>query len=125
MIRVVRLFLIAAVVVLFGCATARTVSVTPGKGGVVALKPGLFGDPRQKATELINGNCGSGHTIVKEGEAVIGTTGEERERTTWYGGKAKDIDTTNKTEWRIKYKCDGASFGKKKKKKKKRRKRRR
>ena len=48
-------FLILALLV--GCATARTVSMQPGKGGVVAVHPAQDPEARAKAEEIMRNTC--------------------------------------------------------------------
>ncbi|MBI3535162.1 MAG: hypothetical protein HY072_06725 [Deltaproteobacteria bacterium] len=95
--------------VLGGCATARTVSMQPGKGGVVSLNPPQNPEARAKAEELMRSNChGKKFEIVEEGEAVIGQEVYGKQDTSL--GKSSiwstsSSTTENKTEWRITYKC--------------------
>lgn len=60
---------------LWGCATARVVTVQPKKGGVIAVMPAQDLEAREKANALMAGNCGAGkYEITEEGEVVVGVT---------------------------------------------------
>ena len=105
-----KLFALSALAVLLvGCASARMVSMQPAKGGVIAVLPSGSVEARQKATVMMQNNCGSKKVeITEEGEAVIGHTSTGSANTSLTGhllGTNTNSDTTQKTEWRITYKC--------------------
>src|SRR5262245_45030584 len=59
---------------LAGCATARNVSMQPGKGGVVAVQPANDPEARTKAEDIMRSTCqGKRWEIVEEGEQVVGS----------------------------------------------------
>ncbi len=90
-----------------GCSSSRTVVTRPGEGGIVALRPGLFGDARLEAQKAMNSNCGDrGYNIVEEREAVVGTISQTESNGF---GPFGPVTTTSKdqTEWRICYECAG------------------
>lgn len=99
--------------ILAGCATARVVEFRPGIGGVIAVNPAGSAEARQKADVLMSQNCQSRNfEIVEEGESVVGSTSQARRTTRPYNGlfgpgisSNHTVQTTNQTEWRIKYKC--------------------
>ncbi|MGZ3699775.1 MAG: hypothetical protein ACXWP5_16775 [Bdellovibrionota bacterium] len=105
----------AALSIIIGCATARTVSVQPGKGGVVAVNPPQDPEARQKAEMIMGQTCnGKKWEIVEEGETVIGqsTRGDtgtsynnNRNAPILFSSTSSSSETVNKTEWRINYKC--------------------
>jgi hypothetical protein len=100
-----------------GCSTARVVSVQPHHGGVISVAPPQDPDARAKATTLMVDNCGSiGYDITEEGEAVIGSTssGSMQKSTGMFGQPAiaQNSSSTNKTEWRITYKCKDTASSK-------------
>lgn len=123
--------LFASIVLLFvnACATVREVKTRPNKGGELALNEGLFGKSAdEKAAEIMEGNCRRGYKIVEKGETVIGSTTSHSANTsskTKSKGKSSgnaivnvmsgetdgessttgSSDTTDKTEFRIKYQC--------------------
>lgn len=88
-----------------GCATTRVVKSQPGQGGEIMVQEGLFGDARADAKKKMSANCGRKRaTITEEGEAVIGTRSQaDLHLTKW--GSTTAADTTEKTEWRVKYRC--------------------
>lgn len=109
-------FAIAAAGMLSGCSAIRVVRASKS-GGEIAL----LGDREQameKARVEMANTCGgpANYDIVEEGETVIGTHTTTSEQTeagrTWTGAPATRTtaaqDTTQKTEWRVKYACKGA-----------------
>jgi hypothetical protein len=120
---------LTAIAMLMGCATARNVQTKPGKGGVVAVHQGLWGDARAEADNIMRTTCkGKPFEIVEEGETVIGSTTtantkREGEHEGLFGKEAESERTTaqtmDKTEWRVKYVCKGAEAAPAKKKKSK------
>ena len=112
--------LFCSLLILAGCGTARHVKVRPGKGGEVAIPYANSEKSREKAVALMTQTCNGAYEIVGEGEEVIGetTTTQAKTGTTKAYGYNKhrykngevqattaQSDTTQKTEWRIKYKC--------------------
>jgi hypothetical protein len=94
-----------AVAAAVGCGGYRVVKKTP-EGGIVALK-GDQTEARQKADEYMTSTCGGPYDIVEEGEAVIGETNSSETRATSYGTMRSTGQSTQKTEWRLTYKCRG------------------
>ncbi len=89
------------------CATVRVVKSQPGKGGVIALQPGMFGDAKEKAMTTAKGNCGAKKVkVTEEGEAKIGS---KSAGSTKGGNKSGDStnesESVDKVEWRMSYKC--------------------
>ena len=108
--------LIAAVATLSGCSGIRVVKASKA-GGEIALL-GNREEAMTKATMEMNRMCGpSGFNIVEEGETVIGThstsSGQTTAGHTFFGAPATrssgTTDTIEKTEWRVKYTCNGAA----------------
>lgn len=91
----------------FSCASARVVKYKPGKGGIIALHPGLDGDGRSKAFSLMDTNCNRGYDIIEEGEAKIGENKSSYNDSDILLGKGSTEESRQATEWRIKYKCRG------------------
>ena len=103
--------------------TARSVSMKPGKGGVLTLNPHDDPRARAKADAIMNQTCsGKKAEITEEGEAVIGTsTKSNTEHNAGSGGggfkvggmsfggsnPSSETDSVAKqlTEWRITYEC--------------------
>lgn len=99
------------VTLLFGCATARIVSVEPGVGGEISIRPSTSEEARAKASELMRMNCGSKKPrITKEGEVVVGqetrSYGDVNSRKRGGYSTSESSYTTNSTEWRLNYKCE-------------------
>jgi hypothetical protein len=101
--------------VLYSCATARSVLVEPGKGGIVVVSPRNSNEARAKASDIMRRTCGGKpYRIVKEEEVVIGTVTRtqrhtdvdvykkpKRIMTTSY----RDTTTSTRTQWEITYRC--------------------
>ncbi len=101
--------------------TARSVSVKPGKGGVVTLNPPQDPKARDKAQAIMNQTCAKKKVeITEEGEVTVGTSttgntsydsgsrGQVRNGITWGGSSpsaATNSEQKNLTEWRITYEC--------------------
>lgn len=116
-----------ALVAICSCAhdwtTAKSVSMRPGKGGVVTLSPQEDPRARAKADAIMQKTCGSKKAeITEEGEAVVGVS--KRSQTDHNSGGSNGIklssagigfgspsssetDATERqlTEWRITYEC--------------------
>jgi hypothetical protein len=94
---------------LVGCAahTFRVVEKTSG-AGVVAIATAQD-QAREQAESYMKSQCPAGYDVQKEAEAVIGETTKGKQQATWYGGSSSSSTTTQKTEWRIEYKCKDAS----------------
>ncbi|MGE0172316.1 MAG: hypothetical protein AB7T49_06010 [Oligoflexales bacterium] len=99
--------------VLMGCATARVVKTEPGKGGVVAVQHGLYGDANKEAQKLMAANCKGEYDIKEEGEVVVGSTTssrtdkEKENRKSMFNSESTQSTTRDQTEWRITYACKG------------------
>ncbi len=95
--------------VLVSCASARVVTVEPGQGGIIAVNPKDSSDAREKAVALMSENCRGKYKIVKEGEEVVGQTSQSQTTAgrSLFNKAALNTssNSTNKTEWRITYKC--------------------
>jgi hypothetical protein len=107
----VRLVQVAGVTSVLGLAacggTFRVVRQTP-EGGVVALK-GDRDDAHAKAEQFMASQCGGGgYAILEEGEAVIGETSHATGVYWGAGVSTGNTSTTQKTEWRISYRCKSA-----------------
>lgn len=95
-----------------GCGTARLVRSSPGKGGEVALQ-GLRDKAQEQANGMMQQVCGTkSPEIVEEGEAVIGSTTTENGSSSldpWRKNQttrtSNTSESTQKTEWRIKFEC--------------------
>lgn len=107
------LFLLSALI-LSGCAVATSVSVRPGKGGVVAVTPRNSPEARDKAVQIMSATCGGrGYTIVQEQEVVVGhviSTSRQgdidvRRRRDATVSSWEETTTSPQTEWRITYTC--------------------
>ena len=103
--------------------TARSVSMKPGKGGVVTLNPPQDPRARAKADSLMAQTCaGKKPEITEEGEVAVGkTTSSNTEHNSGSGSSPSKIaglsfggsnpssntESTEKqvTEWRITYEC--------------------
>ena len=119
------LFFVSLVVVT-SCAhdwtSAKSVSMRPGKGGVVTLTPHEDPRARAKADAIMQKTCGNKKSeITEEGEAVVGVS--KRSQTDLnsngssgirvssnglgFGSHSSETDTTERqvTEWRITYEC--------------------
>ncbi len=97
--------------VMAGCGTARLVRSAPGKGGEVALV-GLRDKARENADGVMLQVCGSKKPeVVEEGEAVVGTTTHDDGQSSidpWRKNSTRTSnysESTQKTEWRIKFEC--------------------
>jgi hypothetical protein len=102
--------------VLYGCATARSVMVEPGRGGIVVVAPRNSDEARSKASDIMRRTCkGKSYSIVKEEEVVVGTVTSTRRhrdvdvykkprrvRTTSF----RDTTTSTRTQWEISYRCE-------------------
>lgn len=92
-----------------GCITYRLVERTP-EGGTYAL----LGDPASAMVEArpqMEAHCGGPVKIVKEGEVVVGEVTESKGATKKKGSMtfgSATSETTQKTEWRVEYKCASA-----------------
>ena len=102
---------VSSLLALSACATAptfRIVERTPG-AGVVAI-PSAQDIGREKAEEYMKSQCPSGYDVQKEAEAVIGSdTVEGHKHGFLWTPPANTTSTTQKTEWRIEFKCKGAA----------------
>ncbi len=92
-----------------GCMTYRLVERTP-EGGTYAL----LGDPASSMAEArpqMEAHCGGPVKLVKEGEVVVGEKTQSKESTKKKGSMtfgSASSETTQKTEWRVEYKCGDA-----------------
>lgn len=131
------LLLVATAAAMFGCQTmpyqpyAREVKKRPGDGGQIALKTEHRDEDRQKATMLMNSNCGTKAVkVLEEGEVVTGTAtnatqqardvrGQQGQQVgtlfgmpvvsgAQAGGTDSSVSstTTQLKEWQIVYECD-------------------
>jgi hypothetical protein len=90
---------------LTGCSSIRVVKKTQD-GGVVALQ-GVQSDARQKADEYMRSQCSGDYEVVEEGEAVVGSDTTSRQ-TSGFLGPQTQSKSTDRSEWRITYKCKNA-----------------
>ncbi len=100
-----------SVLALMGCAPASNFRVVEktSVGGVVAL-PSAQDMAREKAEQYMKSQCPTGYDIQKEAEAVIGSdTTQGQQKASFFSAPTAATSTTNKTEWRIEYKCKGAA----------------
>lgn len=122
-----KLSLFATSMLLAGCAmdftTARSISMKPGKGGIVTLNPPQDPRARSKAQDLMAQTCaGKKPEITEEGEVAVGVSkssntehkaGNENRPSSIaglsFGGSnpSSNTESTEKqlTEWRITYEC--------------------
>ncbi len=97
-----------------GCGGSYRVVEKTGTGGVVALPNQQT--PRDNVEQYLKAQCPAGYDVQKESEAVIGETTQTREEGSAHATKGGGIrsssasasSTTQKTEWRIEYKCKDA-----------------
>lgn len=117
---------IAILLIVQSCAhdwtTAKSVTMRPGKGGVVTLHPQEDPRARAKANAIMANTCGNKKAeVTEEGEAVVGVS--KRSQTDHnssgsgalrlssngigFGSHSSDTDSTERqlTEWRITYEC--------------------
>jgi predicted component of type VI protein secretion system len=87
-----------------GCSSIRVVKKMPD-GGVVALQ-GAQDGAREKADEYMRSQCNGAYEVLEEGEAVIGSDTTVRQQQTFLG-PATTARSTDRSEWRITYKCKG------------------
>lgn len=106
--------------------TAKSVTIRPGKGGVLTLAPQDDPRARAKAQAIMQQTCrGKTPEIVEEGETVVGTTttaktvkenSSANNRIVIRKGKKTTIqpvndattetaESRNVTEWRVTYEC--------------------
>lgn len=101
--------IVVLIALVAACATTREVKKSPGKGGVITVHEGIFGDARSMAKQTMKENCGAKKpVVVEEGEAVIGTSTTSRS-----GEWSSSSDSEDKREWRITYKCSAKGKGRK------------
>ncbi|MCX6118195.1 MAG: hypothetical protein NT027_11685 [Proteobacteria bacterium] len=118
-----RVILLALISALSSCAydptSARSVSMKPGKGGVVTLSHPQDPRSRAKGDEIMNQTCaGKKAEVTEEGEAVVGTATksntEHNKPSSGFsigglgmGGPSSETEAVAKqvTEWRITYEC--------------------
>ena len=121
-----RLFVSLGLLAVTSCAydpsSARSVSMKPGKGGILTLSPHEDPRARAKADTLMAQTCsGKKAEILEEGDAVVGTsTSSNTEQRSGsasgikiagigFGGSNPNAQTDsvakNVTEWRITYEC--------------------
>jgi hypothetical protein len=91
----------------FRMGDVRPVKVVKG-GGEVALI-GVQGEARERANVYMAQQCGGAYEVVEEGEAVIGERTNGAATVYRSGGTSTQSETTQKTEWRIKYACKAGS----------------
>ncbi len=99
---------IGLVLLTTSCATTRVVQKRHQKSGVIMVKDGIIGDARADAKKLMADNCGRKRpVVVEEGEAVVGSTtdGRERKSVLFKGVSYGSSETRNVTEWQLKYVC--------------------
>ena len=92
-------------VFLAGCSSIRVVQKTPD-GGVVALQ-GVQSGAREKADDYMRAQCGGEYAVIEEGEAVVGSDTTSR-KTSSFLGPTTQAQSTDRTEWRITYRCKNA-----------------
>src|SRR5689334_8984588 len=108
---------VACVLGVAGCSGIRVVKASKS-GGEIAL----IGDREaamEKARVEMERTCGGpqAYEVVEEGEAVVGEVSDSRGQATGghtiFGDPAvrtsQHTETTQKTEWRVKYACKGAA----------------
>jgi hypothetical protein len=109
---------VALILLSVGCATIREVKKQPGKGGVIMVQEGVFGDARSDAGQVMKENCRAKKpVVVEEGEVVVGSSTTTRSSTTRSANRSttegsSSSDAEDKREWRITYKCKGKSKAK-------------
>jgi hypothetical protein len=100
---------VTSLLALAGCGAAgsfRVVEKTTG-GGVVAL-PSAQDMGREKAEQYMKSQCPTGYDVQKEAEAVIGSdTTQGTQKASFFSAPTAATTTTQKTEWRIEFKCKG------------------
>ncbi len=96
-----------ALVSLAGCSSIRVVKTTP-EGGVLALQGSQDG-AREKAVAYMQEKCSSGYDVVEEGEAVIGENTQGNASRGLFNSVNTSSTSTQKTEWRITFKCKGGA----------------
>jgi hypothetical protein len=102
---------VISLLALAGCGAAgsfRVVEKTSG-GGVVAL-PSAQDMGREKAEQYMKSQCPTGYDVQKEAEAVIGSdTTQGTQKASFFSAPTAASTTTQKTEWRIEFKCKGGA----------------
>jgi hypothetical protein len=130
------IFILTIAIAISACQTmpyqpyARDVKKKPGMNGIIALKPEHREEDRQKATTMMQSNCGANQVkVIEEGEVVIGqesttnsntskNSGESSQQVGSFfglpvmsGGKdpsestSAKVSTTAVKEWQINYEC--------------------
>ena len=110
------IFILGVFIGLFAsCASVRVVKSRPGVGGVIAVKQGFVGDSAEvMAKRVMKRNCPRGFRVYEEGEFVVGkytrTSGREKTKGSMLDKSSNkkfssSSEESNKTEWRMKYKC--------------------
>jgi hypothetical protein len=115
-LRIAQVASMTSLFALVACAGAsyRVVKKTP-EGGVVALA-GSRDEAHSLAEGYMKSQCPGGFDVVEEGEAVIGEDSKSATKPSLFTiGQNTATSTTQKTEWRINYKCKGAAGGDEKK----------
>jgi hypothetical protein len=87
-----------------GCGSSFRVVEKSAGAGVVAI-PTAQDSAREQAEAYMKSQCPAGYDVQKEAEAVIGETTKGKQQATMFGGVNSSSTTTQKTEWRIEYKC--------------------
>jgi hypothetical protein len=106
------LSLAAGAMILGGCSGIRVVKASRS-GGEIALL-GNREDAMEKARMEMARTCGGPDQfdVVEEGEVVVGQV-ESTNSSAWggrhYASGHSTTETSNKTEWRVKYACKGAA----------------
>jgi|GEM_PF-786058 len=109
-------FVIFCVFIFSACTTTRVVSVSPRRGGVIAIRQGIFGgDARDQAESVMRSNCRGPFKIVKESEAVVGSVSNTQGQSTgqinsnfdtnFNSNSSSTTTSSNVTEWRLTYVC--------------------
>jgi hypothetical protein len=93
---------------LVGCGSSFRVVEKSSGAGVVAI-PSAQDSAREQAEAYMKQQCPTGYDVQKEAEAVIGEETKGKTQRAMFGGTNSASTTTQKTEWRIEYKCKDAS----------------
>jgi hypothetical protein len=91
-----------------GCGSSFRVVEKSAGSGVVAI-PTAQDSAREQAEAYMKAQCPAGYDVQKEAEAVIGETTKGKQQANFFGGVNSSSTTTQKTEWRIEYKCKDAA----------------
>lgn len=103
------LVLATAGVTLVACSGIRVVKASKSGGDIALI--GNREEAMEKAKVEMARTCGGAdrYDILEEGEAVIGEVTNASANRNVFGGISGQSESTQKTEWRVKYGCKGVA----------------